>query len=184
VNDILEMSKVEAGESQLSETEFPVREVVEDGIRTVTAAYRDRGTTIVLERQSILPDLCADRRMFTQMVLNLMSNAVKYTPQSGRIRVTGMLAENGSFRLSVSDTGIGMTDQEIIEAFEPFRRVDHALTSNFEGIGLGLPLTKAMVEMHGGKLEIASISNHGTTATLVFPAERVRGPSERQRERA
>ncbi len=184
VNDVLEMSKVEAGESQLSESEFPVREVIEDGIRTVTAAYRDRSTTVILDRQSILPDLCADRRMFTQMVLNLMSNAVKYTPQSGRIRVTGVLAENGSFRLSVSDTGIGMTDQEVIEAFEPFRRVDHALTSNFEGIGLGLPLTKAMVEMHGGKLEIASISNHGTTATLVFPAERVRGPSERQRERA
>jgi len=117
-------------------------------------------------------------------VMNLLSNAIKYTPDSGRVRITGALAENGNFRLSVSDTGIGMSDQEIVEAFEPFRRIDHALTSNFEGIGLGLPLTKAMVEMHGGKLEVASISNHGTTATLVFPAERVRGPSERQRERA
>ncbi|MEO3429534.1 CHASE2 domain-containing protein [Pelagibius sp. CAU 1746] len=184
VNDILEMSKVEAGESQLSESEFQVGEVVDDGIRTVSAAFRDHSTTIVLDHQSVLPSLCADRRMFTQMVLNLMSNAVKYTPKSGRVRVVGVLAENGCFRLSVSDTGIGMTDQEVVEAFEPFRRVDHALASNFEGIGLGLPLTKAMVEMHGGKLEIASISNHGTTATLVFPAERVRGPSERQRERA
>src|SRR3546814_19444200 len=77
-----------------------------------------------------------------------------------------------------------MSGKEILEAFEPFRRIDHALTSNFEGIGLGLPLTKAMIEMHGGRLEIASISNHGTTATRVFPAERVRGPAERQRERA
>ncbi len=184
VNDILEMSKVEAGESQLAESEFPVREIIEDCIRTVTAAYRDRSTAVVLDRQSSLPQLRGDRRMFTQMVLNLMSNAVKYTPESGRIRITGVLADNGSFRLSVSDTGIGMSDQEILEAFEPFRRVDHALTSNFEGIGLGLPLTKAMIEMHGGKLEIASISNHGTTATLVFPAERVRGPTEPQRERA
>ncbi|GAB4374831.1 MAG: hypothetical protein Kow00114_37680 [Kiloniellaceae bacterium] len=184
VNDILEMSKVEAGESQLSESEFSVGALLEDSIRTVTAAYRDRGASVELDSQSVLPNLWADPRMFTQMVMNLLSNAIKYTPASGRIRVTGVLAENGNFRLSVSDTGIGMTDQEIVEAFEPFRRVDHALASNFEGIGLGLPLTKAMVEMHGGKLEVASISNHGTTATLVFPAERVRGPTERQRERA
>ena len=184
VNDILEMSKVEAGESQLNETEFPVREALEECVRTVAAAYRDRETALVIDRQSSLPYLRADQRMFTQMVLNLMSNAVKYTPNQGRIRITGVLAENGSFRLSVSDTGIGMTDQEINEAFEPFRRADHALASNFEGIGLGLPLTKAMVEMHGGNLEIASISNHGTTATLVFPAERVRGSTARQRERA
>jgi len=184
VNDILEMSKVEAGESQLSESEFPVRQPLEDSIRTVTAAFRNRSTTVALERQSVLPSLWGDQRMFTQMVMNLLSNAIKYTPDHGRIRVLGALADDGSFRLSVSDTGIGMTDKEILEAFEPFRRIDHALTSNFEGIGLGLPLTKAMIEMHGGKLEIASISNHGTTATLVFPAERVRGPTERQRERA
>jgi two-component system cell cycle sensor histidine kinase PleC len=142
----------------------------------------------VLDRQSTLPNLWGDQRMFTQMVMNLLSNAIKYTPNRGRVQVTGVLAENGSFRLSVSDTGIGMTNKEILEAFEPFRRIDHALTSNFEGIGLGLPLTKAMIEMHGGKLEIASISNHGTTATLVFPADRVRGPErrqgEQQRERA
>jgi two-component system cell cycle sensor histidine kinase PleC len=184
VNDVLEMSKVEAGESQLSESEFSVREILDDGMRTVMAAYRDRRTEIVLEPQSTLPRLWGDSRMFTQMVLNLMSNAIKYTPDSGRIRITGVVIENGNFRLSISDTGIGMSDQEIQEAFEPFRRIDHALTSNFEGIGLGLPLTKAMVEMHGGRLEVASVSNHGTTATLVFPAERVRGPDDRQRERA
>jgi signal transduction histidine kinase len=176
VNDILEMAKVEAGESQLSETEFEVREMVMDSIRTVSAAYRDRGARVVLDPEAALPRLLADQRMFTQMVLNLMSNAVKYTPDSGQVKVNGTIGERGSFRLSVSDTGIGMTDQEILEAFEPFRRIDHALASNFEGIGLGLPLTKAMVEMHGGRLEIASISNHGTTATLVFPAERVRDP--------
>jgi len=184
VNDVLEMSKVEAGKSQLSEGEFSARESLEHSIRTVTTAYRDRGASVVLERESMLPTLWGDQRMFTQMVMNLLSNAIKYTPDSGRIQVTGVVTDSGSFRLSVSDTGIGMSGEEIIEAFEPFRRIDHALTSNFEGIGLGLPLTKAMIEMHDGKLEIASISNRGTTATLVFPAERVRGPDERQRERA
>ncbi|WP_340118737.1 CHASE2 domain-containing protein [Pelagibius sp. 7325] len=184
VNDVLEMSKVEAGESQLSESEFPVGALLEDSIRTVTTAYRDRSNSVVLDRESVLPNLWGDQRMFTQMVMNLLSNAIKFTPDSGRVRVSGVLADTGDFRLSVSDTGIGMTDKELVEAFEPFRRVDHALTSNFEGIGLGLPLTKAMVEMHGGRLEVASISNHGTTATLVFPAERVRGPRARQRERA
>src|SRR3546814_4410039 len=94
-------------------------------MRTVTTAYRDRGTTVVLDPDSVLPDLWGDRRMFTQMVMNLLSNAIKYTPGRGRIRVTGALADNGSFRLSVSDTGIGMTDKEIIEAFEPFRSEEH-----------------------------------------------------------
>jgi len=184
VNDILEMSKIEAGESQLSESEFAVRPLLEDSIRTVTVAYRDRSTVVVLERQSMLPSLWGDPRMFSQMVMNLLSNAIKYTPDSGRVRLTGTIADNGAFRLSVSDTGIGMSDKEIIEAFEPFRRIDHALASNFEGIGLGLPLTKAMIEMHGGKLEIASMTNHGTTATLVFPAERVRGFGTGLKERA
>jgi signal transduction histidine kinase len=184
VNDILEMSKVEAGKSQLSESEFPLQPLLEDCIRTVGAAYRQRSTEILLERQSSLPELRADRRMVTQMVMNLLSNAIKYTPDGGRVRVTGQLADNGSFRLSVSDTGIGMSEKEIFEAFEPFRRVDHALASNFEGIGLGLPLTKAMIEMHGGRLDLSSISNHGTTATLVFPAERVSGSVARQQERA
>ncbi|MGF1594032.1 MAG: CHASE2 domain-containing protein [Kiloniellaceae bacterium] len=184
VNDVLEMSKVEAGKSQLTESEFPLQPLVEDCIRTVGAAYRQRSTEILLERQSPLPQLRADRRMVTQMVMNLLSNAIKYTPDSGRVRVTGQIADNGSFRLSVSDTGIGMSEKEIFEAFEPFRRVDHALASNFEGIGLGLPLTKAMIEMHGGKLDLSSISNHGTTATLVFPAERICGSTARQQERA
>jgi len=92
VNDILEMSKVEAGESQLSESEFAVAEPLQDSIRTVIAAYRDRSTSVVLEPQSTLPILWGDQRMFTQMVMNLLSNAMKFTPDSGRIRVTGVVA--------------------------------------------------------------------------------------------
>ncbi|WP_299616127.1 CHASE2 and HATPase_c domain-containing protein [Pelagibius sp.] len=175
VNEILEMSKIEAGQSQLSESEFPVRKTLEDCVRTVESAYRDRRPKIALDAQSVLPSLNADQRMFMQMVLNLLSNSVKYSQDGGKILLTGRVDESGAYRLSVSDTGIGMSDKEIVDAFEPFRRSDHAMTSNFEGIGLGLPLTKAMVEMHGGKLEVASVTDHGTTATLVFPAERVRG---------
>ncbi len=183
VNDILEMSKVEAGESQLSETEFEVRAILEECVHTVKSAYRNGATEIVLDGQSAFPQLWGDRRMLTQMVLNLLSNAVKYTPEGGEVRLLAVLDEGGAYRISVSDTGIGMSDKEIDEAFEPFRRVDHALASNFEGIGLGLPLTKAMVEMHGGKMEVSSVSDRGTTATLVFPAERVRRTVEQTGER-
>ncbi|NIA70939.1 CHASE2 domain-containing protein [Pelagibius litoralis] len=182
VNDILEMSKVEAGESQITESEFPVREILEECMRTVKTAYQHRATRIVQESTPFSPLLWGDRRMFTQMVLNLLSNAVKYTPSGGQVKLTGKVGDDGAYRLSISDTGIGMSDKEVTEAFEPFRRVDHALASNLEGIGLGLPLTKAMIEMHGGKLEVASVKNHGTTATLVFPAERVRSPIERVSE--
>lgn len=183
VNDILEMSKVEAGESQLSETEFEVRAVLEECVNTVKSAYRSDATEIILDGRSTFPQLWGDRRMLTQMVLNLLSNAVKYTPEGGEVRLLAVLDEAGAYRVSVSDTGIGMSDQEIDEAFEPFRRVDHALASNFEGIGLGLPLTKAMVEMHGGKMEVSSVTDRGTTATLVFPAERVRRIFEQEVER-
>src|SRR3546814_14901667 len=89
VNDILEMSKVEAGKSQLNEAEFALRRPLEDSMRTVTTAYRDRGTTVVLDPDSVLPDLWGDRSLFTQMVMNLLPNAIKYTPGRGRIRTTG-----------------------------------------------------------------------------------------------
>ena len=182
VNDILEMSKVEAGESHLSESEFPLRDVLEDCVRTVQSAYRDSGIAVFFDTASVAQSLWADRRMFTQMVLNLVSNAVKYTPKGGEVRLTGRLDDQGDFCLSISDTGIGMSDKEVSEAFVPFRRIDHALASNLEGIGLGLPLTKAMIEMHGGRLELTSITDHGTTATLVFPASRLRNPKDRKGE--
>ena len=183
VNDILEMSKVEAGEAQLSESEFNVRRTLEECVHTVKSAYRNGATEIILDRHSAFPVLWGDRRMLTQMILNLLSNAVKYTPEGGQVRLVSQLDDDGSYWISVTDTGIGMSDKEIVEAFEPFRRVDHALASNFEGIGLGLPLTKAMVEMHGGRMEVSSVTDRGTTATLVFPPDRIRGPKEPERER-
>ncbi|HIC80471.1 MAG TPA: CHASE2 domain-containing protein [Kiloniellaceae bacterium] len=184
VNDILEMSKVEAGESHLSESEFPLQDVLADCVRTVQSAYRDSGIAVSFGRETVAHRLWADKRMFTQMVLNLVSNAVKYTPKGGEVRLTGSVDERGDFRLSISDTGIGMSDKEVSEAFVPFRRIDHALASNLEGIGLGLPLTKAMIEMHGGRLELTSVTDRGTTATLVFPASRLRNSPDPKGEEA
>src|SRR3546814_2848575 len=100
------MSKVEAGESQLNESEFAVGQPLEDSVRTVTAAYRDRSAAVLLDRDAALPRLRGDRRMFTQMVMNLLSNAIKYSPGRGEVRVAGAVAEDGSYRLSISDTAI------------------------------------------------------------------------------
>src|SRR3546814_14644200 len=114
------------------------------------------------------------------MWMNLLSNAIKYSPGRGEVRVAGAVAEDGSFRLSISDTGIGMSGKEILEAFEPFRRIDHALTSNFEGIGIGLPLTKPMIAMIGGRTETDSLSNLGTPTRRGFTDARVPGTAEPQ----
>src|SRR3546814_11210530 len=100
------MSKVEAGESQLNESEFAVGQPLEDSVRTVTAAYRDRSAAVLLDRDAALPRLRGDRRMFTQMVMNLLSNAIKYSPGRGEVRVAGAVAADGSFLLSLSDTRI------------------------------------------------------------------------------
>src|SRR3546814_11734256 len=100
------MSKGEAGESQLNESEFAVGQPLEDSVRTVTAAYRDRSAAVLLDRDAALPRLRGDRRMFTQMVMNLLSNDIKYSPGGGEVRVAGAVHAAGSFRLSISATGL------------------------------------------------------------------------------
>lgn len=175
VNQVLEMAKVESGESRLDETEFDVRDALNTGIRTVRSARRNTGVKIRLDGAARLPRLWADRRMVTEMVKNLVSNAVKFSPSGGVVRVLGGLSDLDELRLSVSDTGAGMDEEEVAEALTPFRSVDHDLASESGGIGLGLPLTKAMIEMHGGRLELSGATGQGTVATLIFPPDRVRG---------
>jgi anti-sigma regulatory factor (Ser/Thr protein kinase) len=120
--------------------------------------------------------LRADELRFRQIILNLLSNAVKFTPESGRVVVSTAWRDDGDLAIRISDSGIGMTVEEIAVAFQPFRQVDNSLSRKYEGTGLGLPLAKELVEMHGGGLHIESAPGHGTTATIVMPSERVIDP--------
>jgi two-component system, cell cycle sensor histidine kinase PleC len=120
-----------------------------------------------------MPALFIDETRLKQILLNLLSNAVKFTPAGGRVTVRAAVIESGAMRIAVIDDGIGMTAEEVELAMQPFRQVNSNLARRSEGTGLGLPLTKAFVELHGGRLIVESTPGDGTTASIVFPRERV-----------
>jgi len=181
VDQVLDMAKIESGRVELQEQHIDVAAATEDCVRVVRTAYRRRGAEILLELPEQWPRLNADLRMLRQMIVNLLSNAIKFTPADGKIRISGQVGPRGDFRLCISDTGVGMGRRELAEALKPFRSGSHSIASETEGIGLGLPLTKAMIELHGGRLELESTRKRGTAATLVFPAARVVTASDRAR---
>jgi signal transduction histidine kinase len=115
--------------------------------------------------------LLADPTRLRQILLNLLSNAIKFTPKGG-VAVSGEMIES-AFVLIVGDTGIGMTAQEAEQAMQPFRQIDSSLSRRYQGTGLGLPLTKSLVELHGGEMTVESIVGVGTTVRVVLPAWRV-----------
>ncbi len=173
INDVLDMSKIEVGKLELREGTVDVGLAVRASLGLVTQRAAAAGVTLATDLPSELPLIRADEVRVKQILLNLLSNAVKFTHRLGRATVGGMLRPDGSLALWVSDTGIGMSETEVSLAMEPFRQVDSDLARKYEGTGLGLPLTRALIELHGGRLELASARGIGTTATVVFPPSRV-----------
>jgi PAS domain S-box-containing protein len=173
INDVLDVAKLEAGKFQIHEDAVTPSELVARAIRIVTPRADAGGVALSSAPPAEDPPLIADGQKLLQILLNLLSNAVKFTPAGGRVGLTAGLETDGGYRLSVSDTGIGMSaaDQEI--ALSPFGQVDSSLARRYEGTGLGLPLSKALVELHGGRLAIDSAPGEGTTVHVVLPASRV-----------
>ncbi len=115
----------------------------------------------------------ADERAVKQMLVNLLANGIKFTPAGGEVRLSARFNAGGELALTVTDTGVGMNPREIEDSVVPFVQVDSRLARRSAGSGLGLPITKRLIEMHGGRLLIESIPGAGTTATLFFPAARL-----------
>ncbi|MGH7123856.1 MAG: ATP-binding protein, partial [Stellaceae bacterium] len=175
ISDILDLSKIEAGRRELTESSIVLHEVAESALRLVRGRAENGGVRLVNEiARDGLPQLLADERAVKQIILNLLSNAVKFTPEGGRVAVAAERRDDGSLAVSVDDTGIGIAPENIPRALAPFSQVESALTRRFEGTGLGLPLVKSLIELHDGALEIESEEGKGTLATVVFPASRVR----------
>jgi len=172
INDILDVSKVEAGKIELQESSFDIDSAIQSAIRLVIERAREADVTVDYTPRPELPRLYADARRVKQMLLNLLSNAVKFTPARGRVSVDTRLADNG-LSISVTDTGIGIAEEKIAMVFTPFAQVDGSLKRKYEGTGLGLSLTKGLVELHGGTIAMESAPGRGTTVTLWFPSERV-----------
>ncbi|MCF8495645.1 MAG: PAS domain S-box protein [Alphaproteobacteria bacterium] len=180
INEVLDMSKIEAGRIELDETKVDVKELLETVTRMMAA--RAIGTSLQFETiiREGLPDLYADPRLVRQLLINLFTNAVKFSHAGGRITVTADLLPDGRMQIMISDEGIGIPREKIQQAMEPFGQVsDRHDRTNQQGTGLGLPLAKAMVELHGGLLSIESEEGQGTKVFITFPVTRILARSKK-----
>ncbi len=167
INDILDMSKIEAGRMSLECETLQVDAALDEVMRIITPRAFEGG--VAVERQ--VPQgftLWADRRAFKQVLINLLSNAVKFTPEGGRISVSA-LAANGVMAIAIRDTGIGIPARDIEKLGRPFEQVENQFTKSRGGSGLGLAISKSFVELHGGTLTIRSTVGQGTEVTVTFP---------------
>jgi PAS domain S-box-containing protein len=172
INDVLDLSKIEAGKSELYEEEFVVAEMIDQTIRLVKQRAFEKEISL---RVTASPStaLKVDNRICKQMLSNLLSNAIKFTPEGGRIDVAVRLDSEGRVEISVTDSGIGMSDQDVEKAFEKFGQIEGDLSREEKGTGLGLPLVASQIELHGGSIDVQSSAGSGTTMTIRFPAERL-----------
>ncbi len=172
INDILDMSKIEAGELKPNESVFGLGRIAEGCLRLVLDRAKKGDIELSSEIADGLPKLHADERMIKQILLNLLSNAVKFTPAGGKVTLKAYAKATGLV-ISVVDTGIGIPEDKMDIILEPFGQADMSLHRQYEGTGLGLPLVKSMTELHGGQLEIRSKVGEGTTASIILPASRL-----------
>ncbi len=174
INDILDLSKVEAGKLDLSEEILDVGEEIGTSVRMISERAMQKGILIHLDIEPRLPRLAADSRRVRQILLNLLSNAVKFTPDGGTVTARAFLGPDSGMVLEISDTGIGIAPEDIPRALESFGQARSDLSRAEEGTGLGLPLSKRLAELQGGRLELRSQLGVGTDVSVWFPPDRVR----------
>ncbi len=172
INDILDVSAIEAGAIKLHEEKTSLHDIVESSLRLIRSRAENGEVLLSQSIDPEIPVILADPRRMKQVLLNLLSNAVKFTPQGGEITVNSGINVDGTIEIVVSDSGVGMTEEEIKKAWQMFGQVESGLNRKQEGTGLGLPLSKELMEMHGGSLKIDSQKGKGTTATISIPKER------------
>ena len=173
INDILDLTKIEAGQLSLVEHEIDVGNMLATCER-LTADNARRGEIRYLVAPPATPiAIRADPLRVKQILINLLSNSIKFTPRGNAVTLAAGVAADGAFVFAVADTGIGMSAAEVVKAMQPFQQIDSSLARRYEGTGLGLPLTKSLVELHDGSLLIESAPGQGTTVTVRLPAWRV-----------
>ncbi len=173
VNDLLDISKIEAGEQELDFESVVLNEAIGDAISMVQPQANRNRIIVRSSLDSKLPSVVADLRSIKQIVLNLLSNAIRFTRSGGQVVVTTNYTADGSVTLRISDTGIGMTGKEIETALRPFQQIANESGVGGDGTGLGLPLTKALVEANRAEFDVASEPGRGTSIEITFPPARV-----------
>src|SRR5690349_8898617 len=169
INDVLDVSRLEGGLLTIDARLESVLDVAESAVKRARDLTHDH-RAIEISLPEGVPPLRADPRRLSQALGNLLANALKFTPSTGQVRFAARLQNDGGMHLVVEDSGIGMAEETIAAALEPFRQLDGTLSRRFEGAGLGLSIAKALAELHGGSLRIESAVGEGTTVTVVLPA--------------
>jgi len=172
ISDVLEFSRASSGKLELDDREFALREVIDEALQIIGPQARAGRICVRTETTFDATRLRGDRRRVRQVLANVLGNGVKFTPPGGHVTIGGALGSEG-LMITVTDTGIGIAPENLPKAFEHFRQVDSLLARQYDGVGLGLPLAKQLMELHGGQLDIESVVDVGTTVTLTFPHERV-----------
>src|SRR5947209_5441996 len=173
INEILDLSRVEAGRYELKEESVALAHIVEDCRHLLAMRAKNRGITVVQALEDGLPRIWADERAVRQVTLNLLSNAIKFTPQGGSVTIKVGWTRSGGQYLSIRDTGPGIPEDEIPVVLSSFGRGSLAQKNAEEGTGLGLPIVKGLVELHGGEFKLTSKVREGTEVTVTLPPERV-----------
>jgi signal transduction histidine kinase len=171
INDILDLTRVEGGLIDLDEETVLVADVI-DNACALAQTHSEKAVVIEKQIASFLPFLRAEQKRIRQILNHVISNAVKFTPDGGRIEIRGELNSDGGIVITVGDNGIGMEEDRISIALEPLTQLDTRIARRYEGVGLGLPLANALTRFHGGELTIESTPGVGMPVRIAFPAER------------
>lgn len=174
INDILELSRMDADRATLQEEEFHPADVVAEALRMVEPQAHAGRLSLAADIAAGIPRLAADRRLVRQVLVNILANAVRFTPEGGAVSVHGFV-RGGNLCLEVRDTGIGIAPEDIPRALERFSQVDGRLSRKYNGAGLGLPMAKQFMALHGGTLTLSSKLGAGTQVCIAFPPDRLVG---------
>ncbi len=173
INDILDLSKIEHGDIELNEEEVDVTKVVESCLTIIEERAKKGNLNLSYDPPESLPKLWGEARRVKQILINLLSNSVKFTRPGGEVSIQVLVENSGNLAITVFDNGIGIAAEDMEQIMTPFGQAHTGLNRRFEGTGLGLPLSKMFVEMHGGALIIESDLDVGTAVCALFPASRV-----------
>jgi signal transduction histidine kinase len=173
INDLLDMSKIEAGRFDLDEQTISLRKAIDGLVDLVRLQAEEKSIRLVFERTIADATIKADPKAIRQILLNLLSNAVKFTGQNGRVAVSMQTTSGGSLSIRIADTGVGIAPDALERVFQPFERAQSAAEVKTEGTGLGLSIARGLISLHGGNIVLESSLGKGTTAIVTIPANRV-----------